>query len=287
MGAHLAEAQELGHQLMRLAEESADEGLLLEAYRAEGVNLYHLGQFVPARASLEAGLALYDFERHRSHAYQYGHDPAISCLAYLAHTLFVIGDAEQANDCIRELLRLAWRLAHPFTLCYSMAFGAATACQYQRDVAGTLRWSEQGLALAERRGFPFWEATSTILGGWALAMQGKGPDAVDMIRNGLSLWQYTGSAGILPYYYCLLAEACALNDDSEGGLTAVSQGLAATHATGERFYESELHRMRGELMLLRDSGDAATQAFELALSIARRQGARAFEERALASLDRL
>ena len=287
MGAELEKARDLGYRLMRLAQESGDEGLLLEAYRAEGVNLYHAGKFVPALSALEAGLSLYDFERHRNHAFEYGHDPAISFLAYLAHTLFVLGDAERANERISELVRLAWRLAHPFSLGYSMSFGAATACQYQRDVDGTLRWSEQALAFATRRGFPFWQAIGTILNGWARAMDGAGSESVRVIRTGLSIWRDTGSTGFIPYYDCLLAEACALTGDIDAGLVAVNQGLASAHATGERHYESELHRMRGELMLLRGSGEAAAAAFELALDVARTQGAKAFEERALASLDRL
>jgi len=95
----------------------------------------------------------------------------------------------------------------------------------------------------------------------------------------------------------LLAEASGLLGQSEGGLAALEEALTLMEQTGERYYEAELHRQRGELLLLRaekgrpaqgrrDLHDAET-CLQQALDVSRRQEAKALELRAAVSLSRL
>ena len=61
---------------------------------------------------------------------------------------------------------------------------------------------------------------------------------------------------------------------------------------GERYWEAELHRLQGELLLTRAAAEpavpeAAEACFHRALAVARRQSARSLELRALVSLGRL
>ena len=65
MRAELQTARELGEQLLTLAQRAQDSALLLEAHHALGAALLFLGEFAPARAHLEQGLALYDPQQHR------------------------------------------------------------------------------------------------------------------------------------------------------------------------------------------------------------------------------
>ena len=65
-------ARELGEQLLGLAQREQDPALLMEAYRALGSTLFHLGEFGAAQAHLEQGLTLYDSQRHHSHVFLYG-----------------------------------------------------------------------------------------------------------------------------------------------------------------------------------------------------------------------
>jgi predicted ATPase len=59
--------------------------------------------------------------------------------------------------------------------------------------------------------------------------------------------------------------------------------------TGERWYEPELHRLKGALLLQQSSGNAteAETCFQQAISIARSQQAKSFELRSTTSLARL
>ena len=86
----------------------------------------------------------------------------------------------------------------------------------------------------------------------------------------------------------MLAEVHSSLGQPEAGLTALSKALALVEKTGERYYEAELHRLKGELLLHADSkvSHAAT-CFQQALAIARRQQAKSLELRAAMSLSRL
>src|SRR5262249_23142220 len=72
------------------------------------------------------------------------------------------------------------------------------------------------------------------------------------------------------------------------GLTALTEALATAHHTGERWWEAELYRLQGELLLRRgtpmEEGEAC---FQQALAVARHQKAKALELRAALSLTRL
>ena len=69
----------------------------------------------------------------------------------------------------------------------------------------------------------------------------------------------------------------------------LAETLALVHKTGERFYEAELYRLQGELLLMQSIPDEqqAETCFRHALDVARHQGARSLELRAAMSLGRL
>ena len=54
-----------------------------------------------------------------------------------------------------------------------------------------------------------------------------------------------------------LAETCGKNERVEEGLDLVTKGLTTAEKTGQRVAEAELHRIRGELLLIKDSGNVA------------------------------
>ena len=90
-------ARELGEQLLGLAQREQDPALLVEAYRALGSTLFHLGEFGAAQAHLEQSLTLYDAQRHHSHVFLYGGiEPGVFGLSYAALVLWHLGYPDQA-----------------------------------------------------------------------------------------------------------------------------------------------------------------------------------------------
>ena len=104
-------------------------------------------------------------------------------------------------------------------------------------------------ALVAEQGFPYFLAWGTIWRGWALAEQGQGEEGIAQIRQGLAAMRATGAEHGLTYFLALLAEVYGKVGQTEEGLTVLTEALAVVNKTGERVYEAELYRLKGELTL--------------------------------------
>jgi predicted ATPase len=287
--AELQKAEELGKQLLSLAQQVQDRTLLLEAHHALWPTLFFLGELAAARGHLEQGMALYDLQDHRSHAFLYGgHDPGSCCQSYTAWTLWALGYPEQALKASDRALTLARELAHPASLAASLSY-AAVLHQFRREREAVQQMAEALIALATAQGDAERLARGTILRGWALFVQGQGTEGMMQMRQGLAALQATGGEVRRQLFLPLLAGAYGGIGQSEEGLNVLAEALAAVEKTGGRFYEAELYRLRGELLLAR-SAEHHTEAetcFRQGLNIARRQQAKSWELRAAMSLSRL
>ena len=145
------------------------------------------------------------------------------------------------------------------------------------------------MALCTAQGFALYLARGTILQGWAMAEQGQGAAGLAQMRQGLVAYQATGAEVFRPSYLAFLAEASGKLGQAGEGLSLSGAALAAVHQTGERFYEAELHRLQGELLLVRsaESHGKAEASLQQALRVARHQQAKSLELRAAMSLARL
>ena len=148
------------------------------------------------------------------------------------------------------------------------------------------------MAVATTQGLPFWLAVGTILHGWALAAQGQGEAGIAQMRQGLASWQATGATVHRTLFLALLAEAYGQTGAVDMSLAVLADALRHVHTTGERFYEAELYRLKGEFLQREpDRGQPSTltpeTCFLRALDIARSQDAKAWELRAAMSLSHL
>ncbi|MCZ6878638.1 MAG: hypothetical protein O7G29_10910 [Acidobacteria bacterium] len=83
----------------------------------------------------------------------------------------------------------------------------------------------------------------------------------------------------------MLAEAYGKDGLVEERLTALAEALAFVESTGD-FYEAELYRVKGELLLQQSHEHPAEACFRKAMAIAQKQQAKSFELRAATSLAR-
>src|SRR2546425_1931148 len=112
----LLTARELGEQLYRLAQRTAEPTHLLEAHDALGSTLFFLGEYAAARTHLEQGIALADPTAQRAQALRYGVAPGMWCLAFAAWALWSLGYPAQAVRRSQEALAQAQEVAHPYSL---------------------------------------------------------------------------------------------------------------------------------------------------------------------------
>jgi tetratricopeptide (TPR) repeat protein len=106
----LQTARELGEQLLTLAQRVREVDLLLVAHNVLGDTLVWLGEFAGAREHLEQGMALYNPQQHRSHAFLYGYDSGVHSLSFGAWALRYLGCPDQALRRIHQALTLCQRL---------------------------------------------------------------------------------------------------------------------------------------------------------------------------------
>jgi TOMM system kinase/cyclase fusion protein len=284
----LQTARELGEQLLTLAQRVQEEELLLVAHNVLGDTLVWLGEFAVARAHLEQGIALYNPQQYRSHAFLYGYDSGVHCLAFGAWALWYLGYPDHALRRIHEALTLAQGLSHPFSLAFALAF-AAWLHQLRREGQAAQERAEAAIAIASDQGFPFWESWGTVLRGWALAEQGQSAEGIAQMRQGIAAWRATGAELQLPYYLALLVEAYRRAGQAEEGLRVLAEALTAVRNTGERQHEAELYRLKGELRLKQDVPDEpeAERCLRQAIDVACQQQAKSLELRAVIGLARL
>ena len=285
----LTRARALGEHLLRLAERAGDHTLVLQAHHALWVTLFSCGEFREALDHSSRGVAQYEAEVHSLLAPLYGNHDAGACALYFgAWTLGLLGLPDRAVEMGRAAIALAQQLTHPFSQALSLFFAAAVH-QCRGEPPAVRERAEAAIVLAQAHGFGLTLAWATTLLGWAISREGQPEDGIAMIRRGTAAARDTGSEAFRPYFLALLADACATAGSPVDGLAAVAEALDTAVKTGERFYEAELYRLKGELLRRREHNDAGSpeECLVKALEVARRQGARSLELRAAVSVSRL
>ena len=281
-------ARELGETLLRLAQHADDQALMVIAHYALGWTWLCLGALPATRQHLEEGIARYTPDQRRAPVFRMGQDPGVGCRAFAALTLWSLGYPEQALAHIHDALALAHALAHPFSLAWARCY-AAFVSQFRRDVPAVHEHAEAAVALSTAQGFPQWAAMGTSLRGWALAMQGQGEVGMAQVRQGITAWQATGAKFFVPYFCTVLAEVSDHLGHPEDGLQALAEANTLVQQHEDRYWEAEVCRLRG-VLLLRQPGTPPAEAetwLQRALDVARRQEAKSLELRAAMSLSRL
>jgi predicted ATPase len=266
---------QVGEQLLRLAEHLQDPDLLLEAHHALWATFFLGGELTAARPHFEQGLRLYEPQRHHTHATLYSeHDPGVCCHQLAAPSLWLLGYSDQAVANSQAALALAPQLAHPYTLTLALYFAAMVhhLCQ---DVPLTQARAETLMTVATDQEFLLHVAQAMPLRGWTLAESGRVEESIAQIQQGLAAYQATGATRDRPCYLALLAEASAKVGLTTEGLEELAEALATLAKSGGPWWEAELYRRRGEVLLLSADNEAAAEVcFHQDLDLAPRRQAR-------------
>jgi predicted ATPase len=284
----LQTAREIGDTLLRLAQQTHDPALLVIAHSALGWTWFYLGMLPVARMHVEAAMAHDTPDQRRAPTVRIGFDPSVGCRLYAAVILWFLGYPDQALARLHEALTLAHTLAHPLSLAFAQ-WWAAWLAQLRRDVPAVYEEAEAAIALSTEQGLALYEALGTILRGWALAMQGQGAEGLTQVRQGIAAYRATGAGQAVPLWGLLLAEVFDHLGHSAEGLQTLAEAHTLLEQQEELVWEAEAYRLRGVLLLQQTTPhqEEAETCLQQALTIARRQQAKALELRAAMSLARL
>jgi predicted ATPase len=281
-------ANNLASELRAHARRTENPTWVLQACHACWATSFSLGRLNDARREAAEGTALYRIDQHAPLASAYGnHDAGACALNFAARALVLLGNVDEAARASEAALTLARQLGHPFTIATTLFF-ASTVHHARQDPDATLTHASAAAALARDHGYRLMEAWASIFKGWALVRTGRHDDGLTLVRDSLSA-AAAHSGQFLTHSLGVLADACHECRQYSEGLRAVEEGLRLVDRMGERFYEAELYRLRGELRLGLADADAtfhAIEDFRRACAIADGQDARWLLLRATASLAR-
>ncbi|MFL5661320.1 MAG: ATP-binding protein, partial [Ktedonobacteraceae bacterium] len=247
----------------------------------------HLGRITEASAHFAQIIAACDPD-HLLHLQEsQGVNYAALAWAWQAHALWCLGYAQQAQERGLDAVKLVQDLDQPFNQALVSAY-LALLQQLLASEAVSREHAEQALALANRYQAPYYHAWAGILVSYTLALEQPDEERIGHLRGSIAAFKASGARLRLPYYLSLLAQVYGKAGRAEEGLASIDEALAEAHVHNERWWDAELHRLRGEFLLMggADASDGEA-AFLHAIAIARSQQARSLELRATMSLARV
>ena len=208
-------AREFGERLLRLAQRADDPALAVIAHYAVGVTWSRSRCCLPRECRDDA---------------------------------LVAGVSGASPGTRHDALALAHALAHPYSLAFAQCL-ATYVYLFRRDVSAAHEQAEVCVSLSTAQGFPFWAALGTSLRGWALTMQGQGEEGIAQVRQGIASFRATGAMLAGPFLCALLAEVCDYLGRTADGLQALTEAHTLVEQHEERYWEAEVYRRRGVLLL--------------------------------------
>jgi adenylate cyclase len=253
-----------------------------------GLYAFAEGTLGAARAQLEASARLGNIPQPSNPIFRDVDDQRMNALCYLALVLWELGYADQAQQRSQEALAAAQERESPPIIGIAQMH-AAILCQWRRDAVATRAHIEALMILADAQGFVLRGEQGRILGGWVLAMQGRPAEGLAQIRQAFAVYPTMELGLFRAYFLSLLAEGHGQVGQPEAGLRAVAEALTLVATTEVRWWEAELHRLQGALLLQLPIPDItqAEACLQQSLDVARSQQAKALELRAALSLSRL
>jgi len=280
-------------QMMKLAQKTDDRLSLAVTHSLNGTLSFIIGRWSSALEYLDQMNAFYNPKEHSHLGFIYGQDPGIVSLCSTASVLWCLGYQDQALEQSQKMLAVARQVGHPFSLAAALALDSLFHL-LRRDVAALEERGKEVAQLGEEKGFLFIVGVGKFKLGWVAARQGRVEEGLAKLHQALELYRATGVRFTLTDLLGSLAEAYGMAGDVEKGMEFMSQALAEVERGGERYFEAELYRIKGELVLKKvQSGGRTTiekeaeACFQQSLAVARRQEAKSFELRTAVSLGRL
>ena len=278
-------ARALAERVLDGAQRSDDPQALLAGHFFVGQTSFLQGELVAARAHLEEAVRLAAVMPDAARLP--GIPLAIGADGYLEIVLELLGLHEQATR-VAEAANRELERGHPFPKAAALMIGVYAAV-VRRDPELLRERAAAAAALATKWGFGAIDSVATAPLGWTQAMEGDPGAGAALLRQGLTRWAETGVRVSRPVLLGLLAEVEQVAGRPGEALRLLEDALTQIARSGERYFEAEIHRLKGESLLAVSPPRIAEaqDAFRTSIAVARRQGAKLLEERGRRSLGSL
>jgi class 3 adenylate cyclase len=287
----LRESRVLAEQLLTIAERMPSDLATAGAHNAMGATQLWMGEF---SAALEHQLIVADiYDRDIPRYLPSMQAPVIPSRCHLAWTLHLGGYPDQARQRMLEANEMATQLRRPFSFAFVHLYGIVLS-HFRHEYSEVRSRSETLIELSTEYGFPYWLAAGKMCLARTVAGEGyrQGDQAamvagLAMLREASEHLAASNADLIYSFSFVLLAELYLMLKRPDESLRELELAAQRAEQMDHRLLEAEIHRLRGETMLLLANETEAERCFRRALEIAVRQEARAWELRAATSLARL
>lgn len=283
----IAPMWELADATMSAANRRPDSPVAaIVAHWTSGATCWFGGDYLNARTHLERALAIYSAEPDHETFRGSTLDMPFVIMRFLALVLWPIGKTDRARRLAEEAVR-----ASADKRALSRANALVHKAVFDGLCGGPLQQTETILALGLARDhtMPLYVAAGTYLTGLARWRAGDRDAGLAEMRRGWTLLHENDCYLCEPFWGLQIAVANAAAGQTDAGLEILRELIASTKQCGQHWFDAELHRVQGELLLGRGAAGVgeAESAFRTALEIARRQRTKAFELRSAIGLARL
>jgi class 3 adenylate cyclase/predicted ATPase len=278
-------ALELSEQLLDMAVRQGDPAMVGTAHARLAASFLWLGQPEAAKAHGEESLAVPGPEDQFV--------PQFSRFAWavsgLSCGLWLLGFPDRARRVADEAISRARALKSPLATILTLTLGCDLN-RFLRDLVRMREHAEAAIAIGSEYGIRPLELSAIRYRGWGLVHEGRSNEGLEEIhraeegRERLGLGSFPRPSGTT-----MLVEAHLQMKQPAAGLQVLEDAFSRVEPTGQRMYESELYRLKGELLMMQNALNAAQaeQSFRAAIEVARAQSAKSWELRATMSLARL
>jgi tetratricopeptide (TPR) repeat protein len=268
-----------------LANSQHDPALILGAYRTLAGTAYFRGQFELTRKYAKQGVDIWETKLASSVSEFYA--PIVTCLLMDAISLWHLGSPDQSWSRVREAVSMARDLSDMNALSIGL-FINSHINQFRRMPLDLLASSQELIEVCTVQGFTLWLAAGEVLRGWAVAKGGELEQGYTLMRQGFIHWRATGAGLCVAYFLSLQAEILGEMGQPEKALLLLEEAFSFANKFDEYWCMAELYRLRGEMMLFnKETAAKGESTLDLALGVARSQGAKSLELRVSISLFRL
>jgi DNA-binding SARP family transcriptional activator len=283
----LETALNLGYEMRKLAQYLDKPELFLLAHHEIGVTHLYSGRADEFLKQQQRVLALYNAEFDKTFNEKLGYDLLTDTLIGNGWVLWFLGYADQSEESYQKVFNLLSKAGQPY-----VKANAFTSAAYHyvslSDVACARDMSEKAIALSKAHGYSFFLGGALGPMGWVLGEEGQLAEGINLIHHGLTILKDIGSWLLYQQELSMLADTYRKAGKFSEGLAVIEEALVMVNEKGFLLEEPEIHRIRGELLLLEGrSSDEAQVCFQRGIEAARKLKAKSWELRATMSLCRL
>jgi class 3 adenylate cyclase/predicted ATPase len=289
VGGNLSGARERQKPIWDFVDRHPDPVFLLEAIHHDWSVALSAGELEASQRHVERGLKLFESKLRSAAVPLYtAHHPAVCDYAWGAQLSWLRGRPDAARRYAERAVSLANELGDAMSAAFAL-YEKALVHRMMLEPKLALKIAGAAINTAEDVGFLYVLRHARVVKGWALTELGRAEEGVEQIREETDALSASREELWLTLSLATLADACLRAGHIEHGLKAIGDALDLVRRSGECFWEAEINRLRGELLLGQSPSDPALAraSVEHAIKKARQQGAKSLELRATTSLARM